>query len=315
MSGGPIVFCDTESTSLDRRTREIWEVALVRREPGGAETEWGALVGGGLGLRHATEESLRVGGFFERHPAHGGKSDLPVLPEDEVACQVAARLEGAFLVGAVSSFEDTGLFKLLDRYGLIPADGEPPWHYHLVCVENLAAGLLGVEPPWNSTELSLAVGVDPAEFDRHTATGDVRWAIAIYDAVIALAKVNRFAARSQAERIRELTGLVDLLGGENQETLVSCVSCVSCHLSYNTVNVDGDNPDTPCPNCGRLALRDRLTRVDVAVREFMRLANGGASWGEMETAGLRVESALGGAAEAVDATVMVETAEAAASDA
>lgn len=38
--------------------------------------------------------------------------------------------------------------------------------------------------PWNSTELSEAVGVDRNQFEKHTALGDARWAKAIYDAVM-----------------------------------------------------------------------------------------------------------------------------------
>lgn len=71
----------------------------------------------------------------------------------------------------------------------------PPWHYHLIDVENLAVGWLAALPlgdprrdaltlPWNSDDMSRAVGVDPDRFKRYTAMGDVRWAMAIYDAVM-----------------------------------------------------------------------------------------------------------------------------------
>jgi hypothetical protein len=180
----PIVAIDTETTGLDRRAREVWDVGLVRREPDGSEREWGAVVGEGLDLFGADPEALQVGRFYDRHPEHGGTNDLPVLPEELVACEVARRLEGAHLVGAVPSFEDTGLFRLLDRYNLIPEDGSTPWHYHLVDVEALAAGALGLQPPWDSGELSRALGVEPAQFERHSALGDARWALALYDAVM-----------------------------------------------------------------------------------------------------------------------------------
>lgn len=39
-------------------------------------------------------------------------------------------------------------------------------------------------PPWKSDALSRAVGVDPEQFDRHTALGDAYWAKAIYEAVM-----------------------------------------------------------------------------------------------------------------------------------
>ena len=39
-------------------------------------------------------------------------------------------------------------------------------------------------PPWSSDGLSSAVGVDPEQFERHTAMGDVRWVMAQWDAVM-----------------------------------------------------------------------------------------------------------------------------------
>ena len=39
-------------------------------------------------------------------------------------------------------------------------------------------------PPWDSDALSRAVGVNPDDFDRHTALGDARWAKAMYEAVM-----------------------------------------------------------------------------------------------------------------------------------
>jgi hypothetical protein len=184
MATVPIAAVDTETTALDRRTREVWEVAIIRREPDGTQDRWAALVGEGLDLTHADPVSLHVGRFHERHPLHGGSSDLPVLPEATVAKEVAQRLDGARLVGAVPSFDDTGLFRLLDRHRLIPGGGATPWHYHLVDVEALVAGLGGVEPPWDSDALSRALGISTPEHAKHTALGDAEWALALYDAVM-----------------------------------------------------------------------------------------------------------------------------------
>jgi len=100
-----------------------------------------------------------------------------------------------------------GLWKLLRDNGECPC-----WHYHIIDVEALAAGWVAAavsgtandgtrgthrverpdgtvnnidgRPPWNSNDLSLAVGVNPADFERHTALGDARWAKAIYEAVM-----------------------------------------------------------------------------------------------------------------------------------
>jgi hypothetical protein len=59
-----------------------------------------------------------------------------------------------------------------------------------VDVENLAVGYLAgigsvFTPPWNSDRLSEALGLEPVdESERHTALGDARWAMRIYDAVM-----------------------------------------------------------------------------------------------------------------------------------
>jgi hypothetical protein len=72
---------------------------------------------------------------------------------------------------------------------LRPARIPDPWHYHLIDVENLVAGYLAargelIPPPWKSDQLSAAVGVDPNDFGRHTAMGDVLWTRAQWDAVM-----------------------------------------------------------------------------------------------------------------------------------
>lgn len=85
-------------------------------------------------------------------------------------------------MGAVPSFDDERLRKLLAPYR--QPQSLAGWHYHLVDVEALVAGKFGVAPPWDSDELSMKAGVDPEQFDRHTALGDARWAKALYESVI-----------------------------------------------------------------------------------------------------------------------------------
>lgn len=119
-------------------------------------------------------------------------------------CDQFARLTwGAHLVGAVVSFDADRLARLLRKN--FACGG---WHYHLIDVEALAVGFaigrchgmavagditryggavdaahLARTLPWDSSGLSRAVGVDPDQFDKHTALGDARWAEAVYDAV------------------------------------------------------------------------------------------------------------------------------------
>jgi hypothetical protein len=57
-------------------------------------------------------------------------------------------------------------------------------HYHLFDTEGWVAGRLGWLPGWDSKELSLAVGVNPDDFERHTALGDCRWQKAVVEAAM-----------------------------------------------------------------------------------------------------------------------------------
>jgi hypothetical protein len=180
----PLCFVDTETTSLDRYTREVWEVGMVRREPDGSQTSYEVLVAG-VDLSEANPVSLKIGRFYDRYDMnHAARKHLLIvghstkyaIPED-VARNVERMTRGAHLIGAVPSFEDTSLAPLLKRHQLAPA-----WHYHLVCIGNVLAGYFGVVPPYSSDELSMRIGVDPAQFERHTAMGDVRWVMAQWDA-------------------------------------------------------------------------------------------------------------------------------------
>jgi hypothetical protein len=184
-----LVFADTETTSLRRpyrpAGRRIWEIGMIRREPDGAEREMAAIITD-VDLREADPSSLAIGRFHQRHPAgaeqhlHAGDPDATYWEEARAAALVGDWTFGTHLIGTVPTFEDLGLEDLLYRHGRVPG-----WHYHIVDVEALAAGKLGLAPPWDSGELSRKAGVDPEQYERHTALGDARWCRAIYDAVIA----------------------------------------------------------------------------------------------------------------------------------
>lgn len=193
-----IAFQDTETTGL-APDDQIWEFAAVLRKEDDTEATCHIFV------EHDPAKCAKLPEEFladhrARFPADCTAPDP--YPHPEVASRydaakvIAALMPGdvpmrdrPHIVGAVPNFDTERIERLLRRYGL-----EPGWHYHLCDVENLAVGWLygrahqvGVRAhwslPWDSEELSLAVGVDPDRFERHTALGDVRWAMAIYDAV------------------------------------------------------------------------------------------------------------------------------------
>jgi hypothetical protein len=200
----PICFVDTETTGV-HPGRRAWEVVIIRREPNGAETTLHAFVGD-VDLSAADPYGLRVGRFYDRHPLYATgprPDDALLLSEQRVARLVEEHTRGAHLVGAVPNFDAEVFADMLRRHRLAPA-----WHYHLVDVENLAVGYLAaklsrtdvsdqaraelgdmVMPPWSSEELSRMCGVDPAgEDERHTALGDAKWAMRLYDAIVTAAQ-------------------------------------------------------------------------------------------------------------------------------
>lgn len=166
-----LAFVDTETTGLDPGRHQVWEVGLILRTDVGEDHEYQWQMRPDLNRAEAV--ALKIGRFYERRDTERA------VGYHQFATEFGELSFGAYLVGAVPSFDDAFLKDLLRHYGACPG-----WHYHLVDVEALAAGQLAMEPPWDSEELSKAVGVDPEKFDRHTALGDARWARAVYDAVV-----------------------------------------------------------------------------------------------------------------------------------
>lgn len=209
----PLVFLDTETTGL-HPGREAWEIAMIRREPDGSELTRAFFVQlRDLDMATADPFALSIGKFYDRHPAYTqvetidffDDDDSPELGEIPVmlpACRAAALVanftRGAHIVGAVPNFDTETLDRLLRRHNNLPG-----WHYHLVDVENLAVGYIArasesttetdifesghgdpPSPPWSSRELGDMLNVFQDETTLHTALGDARWALRMYDRVM-----------------------------------------------------------------------------------------------------------------------------------
>jgi DNA polymerase III epsilon subunit-like protein len=180
-----LCFVDVEVTGLDPERHEIWEVGIITRQDNGEETSYHEFLQV-VNLPTADPFSLQIGGYHSRHPNgydypfEPGEASYQVPKSRSVIAHKIARLtHHAHLVGAVISFDEERLRKLLLRNGLAPS-----WHYHIVDVEALAAGYLGMAPPWDSEVLSRCMNIDPQVYARHTALGDATWARDLYDAVI-----------------------------------------------------------------------------------------------------------------------------------
>ncbi len=190
-----LVFLDTETLGLDP-CAPIWEFAAIRRVGG-------STISVNIHIDHDPGPWLadypeRFREDYERRYRRD-----TALMEAKAAAIIDGITRDAHIVGAVPNFDTERLAKLLRRNGF-----EPGWHYHLIDIENIVvgwlhgvaqqaitsaqewgetppAGLVGrkIELPWKSDDLSRAVGVDPDDYARHTAMGDVKWAMAQWDAV------------------------------------------------------------------------------------------------------------------------------------
>jgi hypothetical protein len=208
----PLVFLDTETTGLDPDRHEVWEIGCIVRDHRYADYDGEWLWQLKPDLAKADPTGLRIGRYYERihtdiringmaarqlaAPKQWGDRSLRANSPVGITERLAVLLDGAHLVGAVPSFDAAFLAPFLRRHGQAPT-----WHYHLIDVEALAAGFanglftsgatkVGGEvreafrPPWKSEPLTRAIGVDPDQFEKHTALGDARWAMAIYDTVM-----------------------------------------------------------------------------------------------------------------------------------
>jgi hypothetical protein len=184
----PLIFLDTETTGLDLND-DIWEFAAIRREPDGVTTELH------LFIEHDEQKCRNLPESFltdhlARFPSHKTET-----PRSSAAHQIGHFLsrnggERPHIVGAVPNFDTERIALLL---GTVLRS--PEWHHHLIDVENLAVGWLVrqiplggrndlLTPPWESDDLSRAVGIDPPGDERHTAMGDVLWAMHLYDHIM-----------------------------------------------------------------------------------------------------------------------------------
>jgi DNA polymerase III epsilon subunit-like protein len=206
-----VVFIDTETTSL-RPDRRAWEIGLIVRDPGKPDAEHSWFVRHDeLDLGNADPFALKIGGFYERHPAFAGDRggdpwNASDFMERSALLEVERLTRGAHLVGAVPNFDAEVLGARMRAHGIAPS-----WHYHLIDVEALAVGYLaglnghghsslacaespncaafdGITLPWSSDDLTRLLGLPPVpEEERHTALGDARWARSIYDRVMGTA--------------------------------------------------------------------------------------------------------------------------------
>lgn len=168
------VFLDCETLGTHRRA-PIWEFAAVRIESDGTMTQ----------REHfqILHDPYRDGvDWVETLPDRFARDYLnrynehDAVPGIQAAAVIAEVVQNnAVIMGSNPSFDMERLGDLLDLHGITPG-----WHYHPHDVPTAAVGWLAgqgrpVPRPWKSDAVSLACDIDPADYDRHTAMGDVEW--------------------------------------------------------------------------------------------------------------------------------------------
>lgn len=184
-----LLFVDCETTGLDYDRHVVWEVAAIVRETedgsgNDIEYHWFLPVGD---LKRADPFALNIGKFWERHPyalyQQGLQEDgwKGTVSLSDFAHEFWKLSKDAHFVANVPDFDAWRIAKIIkENTNLFPMH-----HYHLVCCENLAAGKLGIEPPWKSDDIFEALGYKRNKETQHTAMGDAREVRDIYDLIMA----------------------------------------------------------------------------------------------------------------------------------
>jgi hypothetical protein len=210
-------FCDVETVRISaEHGSALWECAIIVRDEQPLAGEYGIrrlrdteyLYQVRPKLEQAEARALQVGGYYERckvadrpvgsgmilsHPKYKGKQQA--MGATGIAREVAALLDGALIVGANPWFDAGHIDAFLREYGqALSAD------YHMRDISSVVAGYLAGcsredwswPGPWPGpltssklTDVARAVGIDPGSYQTHTALGDTRLTVAIWDRVFA----------------------------------------------------------------------------------------------------------------------------------
>jgi DNA polymerase III epsilon subunit-like protein len=182
-----VIVVDTETTGLDAEIHEIWEVGAIEIRAGGnVEHLWRIEP-----IRQLDAEALQVNGYHQRTARMRyddrdplGLHGMPYWSGARgVADALADLLEDATIVAAVPGFDERFMAALMRQHGI----SKPPWHYRVRDIQSMAhgylaglvrAGVLAYSqlPPLDAgtDDLAVCLGLDPADYDRHSALGDCR---------------------------------------------------------------------------------------------------------------------------------------------
>jgi len=161
----PLCFIDTETTGLDARIHQPWEVCIWRED-----AEQPVTLAVPHDLQHADGQALKIGRYWERQP---------LMRRGTSPMHLASLLHGVTLVGSNPAFDAAMLTRVI---------GAPVWHHRLINVAEGAMWVFDWDRPKGLADVATACrerGYDIPEPD-HTAEGDVRATRAVYEALRAI---------------------------------------------------------------------------------------------------------------------------------
>ena len=177
---------DTETTGLDADVHEVWEAALLDPDSG-EEHLWRIKPS----LAVFDEKALEIGGFYDRtrRMKDGGLRVVDLAGRDLsrpqpwtsarlLAPQLARLLARASVICAVPTFDRPFILALLKAH-----QEALTCHHRMRDIGSMAygylhgTGLAGGETggtDFGTDDFAKLLGVDPAQFERHSALGDCR---------------------------------------------------------------------------------------------------------------------------------------------
>lgn len=159
-----LCFIDTETTGLDPRIHQPYEVSWWREDEAKPHA-----VHLPHTLDYADQKSLEIGGYFRRDMA-------PIRDAGFARAQVMNALVWTTLVGCNPAFDAAMLTRFI---------GGPVWHYRHINIADAAMWIFDWDRPKGLADIVLELasrGHDIPEPD-HTAEGDVRATRAAYYAL------------------------------------------------------------------------------------------------------------------------------------
>lgn len=173
-----LCYIDTETTGLDPRIHQPYEVSWWREDEEGPRTFWIEHT-----LEHADQQALKVGGYWERNAAG---AMLGGYLQTAGPRWLALALEGVTLVGSNPAFDAAMLTRVI---------GTPVWHHRMIDVSNVAMVAFDTDRPEGLAAVAQRVrdkGYEIPDPD-HTAEGDVRTTRAVYEALRAIRRAAKEA--------------------------------------------------------------------------------------------------------------------------